>query len=128
MTSWKTSHGPEKSIITAPSERRKAIGMLPCAGGVSEFPSPFCSLPPGVVVAPTASELAQTLPTLENAIAATNPNSAALRSSSFPLIPLFMTDSFPAGGGGSNDNYHLNPATGVSRHPLISGCPRRRGV
>src|SRR5438132_11184766 len=120
MTSWKTSHGPEKSIITAPAERRKPIGILPCAGGVSEFPLPFCSLPPGVVVAPTASELAQTLPTLENAIAATNPTSAALRSSSFPLsvfVPLFMTDSFSGGWGGSNDNYHVNPANAPSCHP-----------
>ena len=72
-------------------------------------------------------ELAQT----ENAIAAINPNSAALRNSSFPLsvfVPLFMTGSFSGRCGGSNDNYHLNPATGVSCHPLISGCPRRRTV
>src|SRR5947208_1565328 len=47
MTSWKTSHGPEKSIITAPSERRKATGMLPWAGGVSEFPLSFPPVPPG---------------------------------------------------------------------------------
>src|SRR5205814_4899254 len=109
MTSWKTSHGPEKSIITAPSETRKAIGIVPCAGGVSESPLPFCPLPPGVLVAPTGSELAQT----EKAIAAINPNSAALRSSSFPLsvfVPLYMTGSFSGRCGGSNDNYRLNPA------------------
>src|SRR5882724_11316880 len=102
MTSWKTSHGPEKSIITAPSERRKPIGMLPCTGGVSEPPLPFCPF-----------ELAQTLPTAEKAIAAINPTSAVLRSSSFPLsefVPLFMTGSFYGRCGGSNDNYHLNPA------------------
>src|SRR5258705_7831630 len=29
---------------------------------------------------------------------------------------------------GSNDNYHLNPAIGVSCQPLISGCPPRRSV
>jgi hypothetical protein len=64
---------------------------------VSEFPLPLCPVPPGVPVAPAASGLAQTLPTAENAIAAINPTSAALRSSSFPLsvfVPLFMTGSF----------------------------------
>src|SRR5207237_1194219 len=119
MTSWKTSHGPEKSIITAPSERRKATGMLPWAGGVSEFPLSFPPVPPGGPVA--SPELAQTLPTVENAIAAIEPNSAAVRSSSFPLsvfVPLFMTGSFSARAGGSNDNYHLNPATGVFCHPF----------
>src|ERR1700733_5777523 len=35
LTSWKTSHGPQKSMTTAPSERRKATGMLPSAGGLS---------------------------------------------------------------------------------------------
>ena len=33
----KTSHGPAKSRRTAPSEMRKATGMLPSAGGFSGF-------------------------------------------------------------------------------------------
>src|SRR5579864_4589046 len=35
MTLPNTSQGPMKSISTAPSEIRKATGMLPCAGGLS---------------------------------------------------------------------------------------------
>src|ERR1700722_7462839 len=35
MTLLKTSQGPAKSMTTAPSERRKATGMLPSAGGLS---------------------------------------------------------------------------------------------
>src|SRR5689334_17053043 len=37
ITSWNTSQGPQKSITTAPSETRKATGMLPSAGGLSGF-------------------------------------------------------------------------------------------
>jgi hypothetical protein len=29
LTLLKTAHGPQKSMITAPSETRKATGMLP---------------------------------------------------------------------------------------------------
>src|SRR5258708_16841446 len=35
LTAWKPSHGPQKSMITAPSETRKATGMSPWAGGLS---------------------------------------------------------------------------------------------
>src|SRR5690349_16426231 len=35
ITSWKTSHGPAKSITVAPSERANATGILPFAGGLS---------------------------------------------------------------------------------------------
>src|SRR6266851_3408291 len=38
ITSWKTSHGPAKSITVAPSVITNATGMLPFAGGRS-FPS-----------------------------------------------------------------------------------------
>src|SRR5688500_771297 len=34
-TSWKTSHGPAKSIMVAPSWRTTATRILPVAGGVS---------------------------------------------------------------------------------------------
>ena len=33
ITSWKTSHGPVKSITVAPSETRKATSIAPLAGG-----------------------------------------------------------------------------------------------
>jgi hypothetical protein len=39
MTSWKTSHGPQKSITTAPSEIRKATGIWPLSGGLSDVVS-----------------------------------------------------------------------------------------
>jgi len=35
MTFSNTSHGPQKSMMTAPSEIRNATGMPPLAGGVS---------------------------------------------------------------------------------------------
>jgi hypothetical protein len=37
MTSWKTSHGPQKSITTAPSEIRNATGIGSLSGGFSEL-------------------------------------------------------------------------------------------
>src|ERR1044072_7824444 len=39
MTSWKTSHGPAKSITVTPSEMAAATGILPFAGGVSLLPA-----------------------------------------------------------------------------------------
>src|SRR5215470_11972863 len=35
MTSWNTSHGPAKSIMTAPSVMTNATGIDPCSGGTS---------------------------------------------------------------------------------------------
>src|SRR5262249_41172769 len=39
MASWKTSHGPQKSMTTAPSEIRKATGIWPLLGGFNEVVS-----------------------------------------------------------------------------------------
>src|ERR1700730_6581585 len=39
LTFSKTSHGPQKSMMTAPSEMTKATGILPCAGGFKGFAS-----------------------------------------------------------------------------------------
>src|SRR5437773_2626100 len=96
MTYWKTSHGPEKSITTAPSEIRKATGILPWAGGLMDFAS-------------VEPELAERSPTAENAIAAIKPNSMAILSNPLPHIMfvfLFMASSFLCQPVGSNDNNH----------------------
>src|SRR5205814_2897188 len=86
LTSWKTSHGPQKSIITAPSETKKATGMLPWAGGLIEFALGAVLLPSKLLVASAGAELAERSPTTESAIIATNPSFAALSSSSLPII------------------------------------------
>src|SRR5438874_1874138 len=95
LMSRKTSQGPQKSIITAPSEIRKATGILPWAGGMSGFASIDGLLTSGAPAAPAGSELAESSPTAENAIAATKPNRATLLSNSFRvLVRSFMTGSF----------------------------------
>src|SRR5437588_829949 len=45
--SWKTSHGPAKSIMTAPSEITKATGILPSVGGFSELTGEMGLFPSG---------------------------------------------------------------------------------
>src|SRR5437868_1080851 len=45
--SWKTSHGPAKSIMTAPSEITKATGILPSVGGFSELTGETAPFPSG---------------------------------------------------------------------------------
>src|ERR1700674_1899635 len=92
LTSWKTSQGPQKSMITAPSERRKATGMLPWAGGVSGFglgDDCFPSAPVGPSAGPA---LAKTLRAAENGTPASKPNAAAPCNKSL----LFMASSSPS--------------------------------
>src|ERR1700730_14639297 len=50
LTFSKTSHGPQKSMTTAPLEIRNATGMLPSAGGGSGLGSTAAAAPgtPGV--------------------------------------------------------------------------------
>src|ERR1700736_1002545 len=94
LTSWKTSHGPQKSIITAPSETRKATGILPWTGGLSGFAWTAGLFPSEAFVASTGSELAESSPIAESAIAAIKPNATAILSNSVPFIAfvlLFMT-------------------------------------
>ena len=111
LTSRKTSHGPQKSIITAPSEIRKATGILPWVGGLSGFAKADGLLASGAVAAP-GSDSAKTSLTSENTIAAIKLNRATLLSNSFRvLVCSFMTGSFSGTGVGSNDNYHQISAT-----------------
>src|SRR6266446_6448094 len=100
MTSRKTSHGPQKSMITAPSEMRKATGILPWAGGLSGFVLTAGLFPSEPLVASTGRGLAESSRIAERAIAAIKPNSAAVLSNLVPLIVLvrsFMT--LPSRGG-----------------------------
>jgi hypothetical protein len=73
-----------KSITTAPFESRKATGIVPEAGGFSELAVlvPLFSSP-GTEAGP---ELRAKSPTVENGIAAMQPNAAALFNNSL----LFM--------------------------------------
>src|SRR6266403_1572195 len=101
LTSWKTSHGPQKSIITAPSETRKATGILPWTGGLSGFVLTAGLFPSEPLVASTGRGLAESSPIAERAIAAIKPNSAAVLSNLVPLIVLvrsFITLPSPGGG------------------------------
>jgi hypothetical protein len=66
---WKTSHGPQKSIITAPSETRKATGILPRAGGLSGFALTIGLFASGALGASDRPELAETSPMLQSATA-----------------------------------------------------------
>src|ERR1700730_3230727 len=94
LTSWKTSHGPQKSIITAPSETRKATGILPWTGGLSGFALAAGLFASEAFVASTGAELAESSPTADRAIAAITPNSAAVFSTLPPLVVFvrsFMT-------------------------------------
>ncbi len=50
LTFSKTSHGPQKSMTTAPLEIRNATGMLPAAGGRSGLGSTAAAAPGTVAV------------------------------------------------------------------------------
>src|SRR3984893_10294618 len=92
LTSWKTSHGPEKSIITAPSETRKATGILPWTGGLSGFALTAGLFPSEARVASAGRELAESSPITESANAAIKPNSAAVLSN--PVLCMVFVRSF----------------------------------
>src|ERR1700680_4812087 len=83
-------------MTTAPSDTRKATGMLPWAGGVKGFGRacgclPFAAAPePG---AAAARAPARSLPAAENGMAARTPNAAAPCSNSL----LFMVDVLSIG-------------------------------
>src|SRR5438552_8567084 len=101
LTFWKTSHGPQKSIITAPSETRKATGILPCTGGLSGFALTAGLFPSEALVASTGPELAESSPIAESAIAAIIPNSAAVLSNLvlfIVFVGLLMTLSSRSSG------------------------------
>jgi len=57
LTSCKTSYGPQKSMITSPSETKKATGMLPWAGGLIEFALGAVLLPSKLLMASAGAEL-----------------------------------------------------------------------
>jgi hypothetical protein len=78
LTSWNTSHGPQKSMITAPSETRNATGILPCVGGLRGF-KPDLSLS-------ECKLFARSAPALEKGTAAANPNTAVFWSNSLRFI------------------------------------------
>src|ERR1700686_2107043 len=92
LTSWKTSHGPQKAIITAPSETRKATGILPSTGGLSGFALTAGLFPSEALVASTGPELAESSPKADSAIIVIKPNSAAVFSN--PLLLVVFVRSF----------------------------------
>src|ERR1700686_3201184 len=109
LTSWKTSHGPQKSIITAPSETRKATGILPWTGGLSGFALTAGLFASEALVASTGPELAESSPKADSAITVIKPNLAAVLSNSVLFIAFvlsFMTLSSRGWAVGSNANYH----------------------
>src|SRR5437660_1473612 len=124
LTSWKTSHGPQKSIITAPSEIRKATGILPWTGGLSGFAMTAGLSLSRAFVAPTASELAESSPTAENAIAATKPNRTTLLSNSPSVFIRSFMRQFLGAAVGSNDNcHHISASASRHRQSVFSHYP-----
>ena len=84
----------QKSIITAPSETRKATGILPWTGGLSGFALAAGLFPSEALVASIGPELAESSPKADSAITAIKPNSAAVFSNPLPLVVFvrsFMT-------------------------------------
>src|SRR5713101_9890244 len=77
LTSRKTSHGPQKSMMTAPSEITKATGIWPWAGGLSEFALLACLLSPELPVVSIGAAFAESSPITKRASAAIKPGLAA---------------------------------------------------
>src|SRR5690348_9720637 len=82
--SWKTSQGPAKSIITAPSEITKATGILPSAGGLSEL-----AVGKGLFPFGTSSDVIAGL-AIDSGIADAKPNAAAPLSNSLRFMALVL--------------------------------------
>jgi hypothetical protein len=125
LTSWKTSHGPQKSIITAPSETRKATGILPWVGGLSGFALLAGLFASGLLVASAGPELAERSPAVDSVRAAIKLNSAAVLSNSLPLnmfVGSFMTSTFSGERSGSNDNYHHIAAIPQAKAASFATC------
>ena len=66
---------------------------------------------PKVIVIPAQSE--PTAAVLDWIRKSTKNTDVTMSVCTGAFVPLFMTDSFSGGCGGSNDNYHLNPANWV---------------
>src|SRR5437870_8866659 len=88
LTSRKTSHGPQKSMMTAPSEITKATGIWPWAGGLSEFALLACLLSPELPVVSIGAAFAESRPITKRASAAIKPDFAAALTRSFRFMEL----------------------------------------
>src|SRR5207237_2289432 len=88
LTSRKTSHGPQKSMMTAPSEITKATGIWPWAGGLSEFALLACLSSPELPVVSIGAAFAESRPITKRASAAIKPDFAAALTRSFRFMEL----------------------------------------
>src|SRR5690348_17058271 len=89
--SWKTSQGPAKSIMTAPSEITNATGMLPSAGGLRRFAAGEVLFPFGPACDITAGRA------IESGKADANPNAAAPLSNSLLFMAMILLASLRTG-------------------------------
>src|ERR1700733_2800655 len=94
-TSLNSSQGPQKSMITAPSEMGNATGMLPSAGGVSGLETGLVLSVP--LLAWTPPVPANHLPANRDGIPAVKPSAADLLNNSLRFIMSFhyFYDVFP---------------------------------
>jgi hypothetical protein len=83
MTSWKTSHGPQKSITTAPSEIRKATGIWPLSGGFSEVVSVATAVDSNGCLVLTGAPVANNALSASTLSASSRPNRATWQTTLF---------------------------------------------
>src|SRR5580765_6271217 len=85
-TSWKTSHGPQKSITTAPSEIRKATGIWPLSGGFSEIVSVATAFGFGRLSVLTGAPVANNALSANTPSASRKPNRATWQTNSILFV------------------------------------------
>src|SRR5258706_24851 len=91
LTFWNTAHGPQKSMITAPSETRNATGILPWVGGLSEFETAL-GFSEGMASDNCIVRVLDSVRGIETGIAAMKLNAADLWSNSLRFIASLLCD------------------------------------
>src|SRR5207237_8516659 len=89
------SHGPAKSIMTAPSEITKATGILPSVGGFSELTGEMGLFPSGTGSA-IEMDFAMDSGIADAKLSAAAPFSNSLLFMSFVSSPVFQNSPAPA--------------------------------